>query len=142
MGSGMARIMLQLKEHGIDAQPMPRLNENVLPYKHQFVSERAHESIAALYAADFERFGYSTELPKGSSQEPDLPWLNDLRGRNRRYQVIHEVATRNRDRVIELNRELVDARRRERELLDSRSWKLTRPLRAVSGRIKRDTTTD
>jgi hypothetical protein len=138
MASGIERIMLHLREHGVHAEPMPRLNENVVPYKPEFVSETARQRLMTLYAPDFEHYGYSPELPAGGKQELDLPWLNDLRGRNRRYGAIHEIAIRNRDRVEVLNRELADARRREQELLGSHSWRVTKPLRAITSRLKRE----
>jgi len=138
MANGIDRIRLQMKDHGIKAEPMPRLNENVVPYQPEFVSETARRNLVTLYASDFEHYGYAHERPPGSKQELDLPWLNDLRGRNRRYGVIHAVAVRNRGRIEELNRELADARRREQELLESHSWKVTKPLRAVTGRRKRE----
>ena len=138
MANGIDRILLQMREHGINAEPMPRLNENVVPYQPEFISEAARGKLVTLYGPDFARYGYPDELPAGSKQELDLPWLNDLRGRNLRYGVVHQIATRNRDRIGELNRELADARRREQELLGSHSWKVTKPLRAVTGRLKRD----
>ena len=76
--------------------------------------------------------------PEASPREIDLAWLNDVRGRNQRYGVIHKAAMRGERRERELLAELSRARQREQELVGSTSWKVTHPLRAVSGALRRD----
>lgn len=142
MGDGLDAIIGHLKERGVSASPMPRMNENVVPYRPEFVSANALELIQQLYANDFSTYDYSAEPPSAGKQELDLPWLNDLRGRNRRYGVVHRAAMRARRRVGELTDELELARReiktsktREEELRESSSWRVTEPLRWASDRV-------
>ena len=141
MAAGLEQIMAHLRRHGVTVSPMPRINENVVPYLPTFVSTRSLAMIGALYAPDFAAWDYSAEAPVGSNQDLDLPWLNDVRGRNRRYGVIHEAALRSRKKVGQLKQELAatrhelqESKKRERELRESNSWRVTQPLRWASGR--------
>lgn len=141
MAEGLQQIMAHLRERGVGVEPMPRFNENVVPYLPTFVSPEALAAIESLYATDFTNWDYAVETPPAGKHELDLPWLNDVRGRNRRYGVIHEAAIRSRRRVAQLSeeleatrRDLRDARNRERDLRESNSWKVTQPLRWASGK--------
>ncbi|MEO8328605.1 MAG: sulfotransferase family 2 domain-containing protein, partial [Candidatus Nanopelagicales bacterium] len=142
MSDGLAAITSHLKERGVSASPMPRINENVVPYRPEFVTTKALADIERLYGEDFATYGYSVDTPEAGNQELDLPWLNDLRGRNKRYGVVHRAAIRARRRVGELTDELEAmrkdiraAKKREKELQESSSWKVTEPLRWASDRV-------
>lgn len=139
MQSGLDRIVTHLGTHGLNAPPMPRFNENVVPYRRELVSDRAVELIHEIYGGDFAAWDYDPAPPASSRQELDLPWLNDVRGRNRRYGVVHAAAMWERQRTSDLTaerdrlrRELQAARQREHELLTSHSWRVTQPLRWAS----------
>jgi glycosyltransferase involved in cell wall biosynthesis/uncharacterized coiled-coil DUF342 family protein len=45
----------------------PRLNESLIPYCQEFLTERSIELIRSLFSVDFETFGYDTQ-PHGSGQ--------------------------------------------------------------------------
>ncbi len=143
MTSGLDEIRYHLKEHGIDAPPMPRINENVIPYQAEFISDSAMRLITQLYSADFDRWDYQAEVVEARPQDVDLAWLNDLRGRNRRYAVIHRAAMESQDRVqaleheLQLERQRVErAEGREAALLASHSWRVTKPIRLISERVR------
>ena len=106
MSSGLDQIRQHLKEHGIDAPPMPRINESVVPYQAEFISDSALQMIAQLYAGDFDRWDYRAQVAEARPKAVDLAWLNDVRGRNRRYGVIHRAATQGADRLHALEHEL------------------------------------
>ena len=137
MSEGLATIAEHLEDHGLTAGEAPRLNETVVPYRAELVSDIALTLAAELYTADFERWRYDRERPASSSRDVDVDWLNDVRGRNRRYGVLHRSLTQQRAEINALHDEVGHLRRREQELLDSTSWKVTRPLRWVSDRVKR-----
>jgi hypothetical protein len=137
MGAGLAAIEEHLQSHGLDAGKAPRINETVVPYRAELVSDRAVDVAIALYGADFDRWEYPRERPASSSRALDINWLNDVRGRNRRYGVIHRSLGDLRDENARLREEHDRLARREHELLESTSWKVTSPLRWASDKLKR-----
>lgn len=136
MQGGIAAITTHLKEHGLAVGAPARLNETVVPYRAELVSDIAMKLTAELYAADFERWRYDRERPSSSSRAVDIDWLNDVRGRNRRYGVLHRALTKAHEQNAKLQQEVDHYRRREHELLGSTSWKVTGPLRWVSDKTK------
>jgi hypothetical protein len=137
MTEGLDEIAELLRSQGVEPGPAPRINETVVPYRAELVSDLALDEIVGLYEGDFDEWRYDRTRPESSSRPVDLDWLNDVRGRNARYGVLHR-ALMNQAREREgLRRELDAARQREDELTDSTSWKVTGPLRWVGERTKR-----
>lgn len=137
MRDGLAAITEHLQVHGLTAGAAARLNETVVPYRAELVSDIAVKLAAELYAADFERWRYDRERPPSSARAVDINWLNDVRGRNRRYGVLHQALMQVHDQNSALQRAVDHYRDREHELLDSTSWKVTGPLRWASDKTKR-----
>ncbi|MCU0296221.1 MAG: sulfotransferase family protein [Candidatus Nanopelagicales bacterium] len=137
MGEGLASVAEHLAKHGLPVGPAPRINETVVPYHSELISDRALDAAVSLYEDDFAVFGYDRRRPESSSRPVDLQWLNDVRGRNARYGVLHRALNHLRDENSRLQGEVTFLRGRERELLDSTSWKVTAPLRWVSDKTKR-----
>lgn len=133
----------RLSEAGLNPGPMPRMNESVVRFSPHLVSARAARTVARLYAPDFAAWAYEPEPPDAPHVPVDIPWLNDVRGRNRRYAVVRRVAVRRGKMLARLREELTASRdalaRAEQrassaeqfasELQASRSWRVTRPLR-------------
>jgi hypothetical protein len=137
MEEGLEEIAAMLRAQGVEPGPAPRINETVVPYRAELVSDAALADVVTLYEADFARWGYEHARPDGSSRAVDLPWLNDVRGRNVRYGVLHRALMHQQHEGERLAREIAAARQREGELMDSTSWKVTGPLRWVGDRTKR-----
>ncbi|MEO8106547.1 MAG: sulfotransferase family 2 domain-containing protein [Actinomycetes bacterium] len=137
MSEGLATIEEHLRANGLDAGKAPHINETVVPYRNELVSDRAVELATVLYDGDFDRWQYSRERPPSSSRAVDIDWLNDVRGRNRRYGVIHRALRHQQRELSRLRDENGRLREREQELVDSTSWKVTTPLRWVSDNVKR-----
>ena len=134
MGEGLAMISQHLYEHDIAPTEVARINENVIPYLPTLVSAAAMTSLIALYDADFEQYGYDPSAPSASDRPVVLDWLNDVRGRNRRYEVLHRSAVGGRQRSRALERRTRELEAELAALHSSRSWKLTQPLRWASER--------
>ena len=139
MKGGLDQIADHLRSHGIDPGTAPRINETVVPYLNELVTDKAFSSVVAIYGDDLDHFGYSRERPPSSSRPLDIDWLNDVRGRNQRYGFLHRSLLHESDENRRLRREVETAHRREEELLGSTSWKATAPLRAVSRLARRGT---
>ena len=144
MSAGLEEIIAHLGGYGIDAPPMPRINENVVSYQPDLVSDEAGALVAELYAEDYAAFGYTEALPTARAGDVDLEWLNDVRGRNRRYGVIHRAAMEARRHIQALEKELEVGRGQARAaeihqqaVLSSRSWRVTRPVRWASDQTSR-----
>ena len=137
MSKGLEEIGGYLRSQGVDPGPAPRINETVVPYRQELVNDAALREIIALYDADFDQWHYDRDRPASSSRAFDLGWLNDVRGRNARYGVIHQALMDQGREREQLQRDLEAARKREGELMDSTSWKVTGPLRWVGDRSKR-----
>lgn len=136
MGDGLRAVAEHLRTHGLDAGAAPRINETVVPYRTELISDRALALTAELYYADFERWHYDRVRPAGSDRPIDLDWLADVRGRNRRYGVLHSELIRISRENRQLHGDVLQLRRREQDLLGSTSWKVTGPLRWVSDRTR------
>lgn len=132
MDQGITEITEHLAAHGIVAGPVPRINETIVPYQKELVSGPALETMLTLYRGDFEAWGYEEDAPAAPARTIDFAWLNDVRGRNQRYQTLHEAVTSGRARERELEIQLAAAHTQEQELIESTSWRLTRPLRWMS----------
>jgi hypothetical protein len=141
MAEGLGRIEKQLSDHGVAVPPVLRVNENVIPYSPSLISAKALAVTADLYADDFDNWNYPAHAPDAAPRPIDLDWLNDVRGRNRRYAVVHAAAVEGRTRRRQLEKRLgavedqLAAISNERnDLLASRSWRITAPLRWLGGR--------
>lgn len=137
MRAGLAAVAEHVRAHGVEPGEAPRINETVIPYRPEFVSDAALAATTALYAGDFERFTYERSRPAGSARPVELDWLNDVRGRNGRYGVLHKALFRLRDESDDLRRENDRLRRRQKDLTTSTSWRITGPLRWVSDKARR-----
>ena len=137
MSEGIDAITRHLISHGVTVGTAPRINETIVPYQQQLVNAPALASIIDTYAGDFDRWSYERALPTSSSRAIDLNWLNDVRGRNARYGVLHRSLMHQSRERERLRGELDAAHRRESELIDSTSWKVTGPLRWVSDRARK-----
>jgi hypothetical protein len=137
MGEGISTIREYLKQRGLEVGEAPRINETVVPYRTELVTDQTFDRVGSLYTEDFERWQYQRARPKSSSRAIDLDWLNDVRGRNARYGVVHQALVQQRDENARLRDEIANLRNREHELRDSTSWKVTGPLRWVSKKARR-----
>lgn len=140
MTAGLAAIAAHLVEHRIDPPEVPRINESVIPYQPELVTPASTEAVRQLYGADFTTWSYDVTPPAGSSRTIDLDWLNDVRGRNRRYAVMCAAATARRDETaldLAARRQLATVTAERDALLASTSWRVSAPLRWVSGRVRR-----
>ena len=142
---GIEQVVEWLTDHGVAASRPQRRNAAVVAYRPEYADE-AVEAVARLYAEDFARYGYDVTAPDAAGAPPlDAAWLADVRGRNRRYGVVHEAAVEASRRAAHLERQLREVRAREEEvrrrvheLETSTSWQVTSPLRRVSGLLRRD----
>jgi hypothetical protein len=134
--AALSRIEEQLRAHGLAPPPLRRINETIVGYRPDYVDGPTLDRIVRLYAADFDAWDYDRSAPTKSASVANLDHLNDVRGRNRRYGIIHRALRDAEARVAALEDELIEARNRQQELLASHSWRVTRPLRWASGRIK------
>lgn len=136
IGQGFAAITKHLADQDLTVGSPPHINETVVPYRAELISERAKETAMILYGDDFDRWQYSSQLPPSSSRQVDIDWLNDVRGRNRRYGVLHRELNRLDAESSRVRTDDSGLTARERELLESTSWKVTAPLRWVSQNLK------
>lgn len=94
----------------------PHLNESIIPYSSEFVTERSADLIRTLYARDFDIFRYEKQIPKinttFSIEQCDIAIkaIKLIRGRNQRlgerYQYIanlNQVISEYEDRIASLS---------------------------------------
>ena len=137
MGEGLSAIGDYLWLRDVDAGEAPRINETVIPYRTELVTDHTVDLVLSLYGEDFDRWQYEPARPRSSTRPIDLEWLNDVRGRNARYGVLHRALIHHRDENTRLQGEVAHLRNREHELLESTSWRVTGPLRWVGDKAKR-----
>jgi Sulfotransferase family len=113
-----------LGAHVPDPFAMRRTNESLIPYLPEFISERSAELIRVLYAEDFDVFGYERLLPASSQAfsaehlEITIKAIKLIRGRNERLG----------ERAAQIQR----LKQSLAEILRSRSWRATAPLRNIA----------
>ena len=160
------------------------LNDSLIPYMPELITQRSAELICSMYSHDFDVFCYDKQIPTGkeglSSEQFDvaLKAVKHIRARLQRFGERNELIGRlnctlvERDRQIASLTQAVSERDRqiasltqavserdgqiaalnqsltERDtkiaalntqisgLLQSRSWRLTKPLRAVAGGMR------
>jgi hypothetical protein len=137
MGEGLRTIAEYLQQRGLDAGEAPRINETVIPYRTELVTDRTFDLVVSMYSDDFEHWQYERDRPRSSSRIMNIDWLNDVRGRNARYGVLHRALIHQRDENSRLETEIGHLKDRENDLLESTSWKVTGPLRWVGDKSKR-----
>ncbi len=122
-------LKLALADHLGPAIPDPfavrSMNESLIPYLPEFISERAEELIRLLYAQDFNLFKYERQKPEGKKKFTDeqlniaLKAINLIRDRHQRLAEIriehdHKIATLNQglidraSQIANLNQGLID----------------------------------
>jgi hypothetical protein len=147
MANGVELIQKHLAQHGVEAGPMPRFNEAVVPYQDDLVSGEALDVITAMYAKDFTTFDYEPSTPVSKHKDVSLDWLNDVRDRNRHWGLARDELTRLRKRsgggrnrpapssadaeVRRLRRRVDELERENAAIRGSTSWKVTAPLRSL-----------
>ena len=132
---------------GVAWPVLPRVNVSGMQLTPGDLDADTTSAIATLFAEDFAHFGYVPSLPAttGVDSLPDrdeafLLYVNSSIGRNRRVEELHqelmkeEATSADRQRQIdhltaELEATRRDARARLAEVYESRSWRVTRPLR-------------
>ena len=123
-------------------------NESLIPYLPEFITDRAAELIRLLYAQDFELFGYDDQQPeaKGGFSSGQLSValkaIELIRGRHQRLGEIRtdrdgqitnlygQVARLN-GQVDSLNGQVASLVVERDNILQTASWRITKPLRIL-----------
>ena len=128
-----------------------RPNESLIPYIPEFITQRSAELICLLYARDFDVFGYDKQIPSAketfSAEECDLAIkaIKIIRARHQRLgerneqisDLNHAVAERDgqisdlNQAVAERDGQIASLNQQLHEILNSKSWTFTKPLRQL-----------
>jgi hypothetical protein len=120
---------------------MRRANESLIPYLPEFISERSAELIRVLYAEDFEVFGYERQLPASAQAfsaeqlQIAIKAIHLIRGRHERLGARAAQIQRLKQSLAEMEegeRAAQIQRQSLAEILQSRSWRATAPLRRIA----------
>ncbi len=101
------------------------MNESLIPYLPEFITEKAAERIRSLYAQDFDLFQYDAQIPEAKEQFSDeqlavaLRAISLIRGRHqrlteiraehdRRLAALNQVVSEKVGRIAELNQAVVE----------------------------------
>jgi glycosyltransferase involved in cell wall biosynthesis len=90
----------------------PRLNESMIPYHPEFLTERSVELIRSLYAVDFESFGYGTEPPASHQALTEVQFqlvrkaIQLIRGRHKQLEERRKIVVQLQQLVEVKNEEL------------------------------------
>jgi hypothetical protein len=126
----LAALQAHLGDDAVDPFGGSRANESLLHYSPQFFTKRAEALTQQLYAADFERFGYSMALPeaRGSVTDAELEMalraVKLIRGRHERIAQVMASRAAEKDAAVrepalamsQLRDQLTDLERQVREL--------------------------
>lgn len=110
-------------------------NESLIPYLPELITARSAELIRLLYAEDFAKFGYSTQLPSAkesfSTDQFNLAIkaIEILRGRHQRLGELSVQINAHKQAMVQKNRTIAEQDAVIGAIYSSHSWRLTRPLR-------------
>lgn len=114
-----------------------RTNESLIPYTSDVVTERSSELIRTLYAPDFEILGYDKSPPESKTTftaeqfNIAIKAVQLIRGRHQRLGE-HNIERVRLKRMCMEYEQLINLRENEiQTLLQSRSWRWTKPLRLI-----------
>ncbi len=147
LDADLGPVIDHVAEQGVTWPGLPRVNVSGMQLTPGDLKADTSSAIATVYADDFAHFGYPASLPATTGHDalPDrddafLLYVNSSIGRNRRVEELHqelmkeEARSADRQRqidhlVAELEATRRDASARLAEVYESRSWRVTRPLR-------------
>lgn len=122
-------------------------NVSLIPYSREFVTDRSAELIQKLYAQDFIEYGYDIDPPESKSEisldllKTSIHGITLVRGRNKRIgdirrslneqiRLLGDITVARNNQIMSLDSELT-------AIYSSLSWRVTRPLRAMSSLLHR-----
>lgn len=137
-------LAIHLGESVSDPFAVRHVNESLIPYLPELVTERSSELILLLYAADFEVFGYSKQPPKTNELFSEgqfdiaLKAIAIIRGRHQRFG---EIQASMREQVVRISKDVIRERdetiHAQTKLIDERA----EGMRIMEGMIQeRDAT--
>lgn len=106
-------LAIHLGESISDPFAVRHVNESLIPYLPELVTERSSELILLLYAADFEVFGYSKQPPKTNELFSEgqfdiaLKAIGIIRGRHQRFG---EIQASMREQVVRISQDVIRER--------------------------------
>lgn len=123
---------------------LPKLNVSGYSPDWERVSPQCREAISRIYALDFEAYGYLASPPERSEADELLcTYINRVIARNKRISGLLDRLGQNKAESVELQcrleqskREIADLQGELNHALNSYSWKITRPLRALRQWLK------
>lgn len=131
----VARLAAHVGDRGTVRRDVPRENANPIPYSPGVYDEASADVLNRVYAADLTEFGYAPLDVSAVAEDP--AWQATAESR---LLLVSELVERHL-RIGELLAELESSdherhglARRVEELLNSTSWRVTRPLRALRRR--------
>lgn len=150
----IAELYQALVEHLGPSVPLPssgrRINESLLPFSRNLLSDRSIEIIRHLYADDFECFEYPLEPPQGHGDlTPErlttaLQGVQMLRARHARMAQTHrerDIGRREEERLRQdlaaCEQDLAACEQAIAALYASRSWRAVAPARAATRNLRR-----
>jgi len=104
-------IEAQIKQYGGEMPTRHRFNEGLLPYSANFITDVSATLIRDMYAADFNEFAYSMDIPSGEEVSPNqleiaFRAMEMVRGRNKRFNEVRWLLEEQMNNVHQLNAEL------------------------------------
>ena len=117
-------------------------NESLVPYLPEFITSRSAELIRSLYAQDFELFGYDQRKPEAKEKfsteqlSVALKAIELIRGRHSRLAEIRVELDGKAASLNQATLEIRDLQQQLNQILHSRSWRATAPLRKALEAIR------
>lgn len=122
-------------------------NESLIPYAQDLITDKSVALIQSLYREDFEAFNYSVAPPESNNKfsaeqlETAIKAIHFIRGRHKRFGemrgALWQVISEQDGRIARISAEHDQISAEHDQMLNSISWKITKPLRYVARNLRK-----
>lgn len=101
MSEAVRRFQHHLLQFNILAPIIPPINDSLIKYNQDYITDRSRDLIKLMYQEDFETFGYSMEMPKVNEKSYiNFDYLSGICDRNARIGYLHDVANKKQQELL------------------------------------------
>lgn len=101
MSEAVRRFQHHLLQFNIQVPIIPKINDSLIKYNQDYITDQSRDLIKLMYQEDFETFGYSSELPTIREKSYiKFDYLSGICDRNARIGYLHDIANEKQQELL------------------------------------------